>query len=87
MSMKSRAELLRALYEGILIDAAHRFPESMLTFERDKTRIQKIIDRNEIWFFTIQLPAWSKHLMRCLDEGSVQPFEGAHSATLSLIHI
>ena len=78
MLMKSRAALLKATYEGILIDATHAFPEKTREFARDLARLQTIIDRNELWFFTTFLPTFSKHLTRCLDEGIFLPFPGPH---------
>jgi len=78
MLTKSQATLLKDTYRGILIDAAYAYPLKAQTFERDYSRLQMIIDRNEGWFFTIFLPTLSKHLLRCIDKRQFLPFSGPH---------
>lgn len=81
MNMKSLAELIRVLYRGVLDDAAATFPDEALNFERDYSRIEVIVEQNEIGFFTLFLPTFAKHLTRCLDEGLFVSFPGPNMKT------
>ncbi len=81
MSTKSRAELLKATYEGILADASSCFPKKSHEFGRDLLRLHTILNRGEQWFFTLTLPSWSKSFTASLAKGDFIPIRGPHSAT------
>jgi len=78
---KSQAVLLSDMYRGIIEDAKCTFPTKARTFDRDLSRLQTVIDRNELWFFTIHLPAFSKHLLKCIENGQFLPYPGPHLRT------
>lgn len=78
MIMKSRVELLKAMYVGILVDATHTYPHLARSLGRDSSRLLSILDRNEIWFFTIFLPSFGKHFDRCLSNAEFLRMEGPH---------
>lgn len=82
MNNNSQAVLLTELYTGVLIDAECIYPQLAQSFERDLSRLLTIIKRNELWFFTLELPSWSKHLLKCIESGRFTPMSGPQSRPL-----
>lgn len=65
----SHVKELQNLWEAILTDASHAFPTLRDEFERDLTRLQRIVAHRGIRVFLEDLPAIGKHFDRCLSCG------------------
>jgi len=65
---KSYVAFLRDLYDAIISDCVAEFPWLTKELERDRLRLHSIVEEMGIRFFTLDLPAFSKHFDRCLDE-------------------
>lgn len=72
--MKSYVAFLERLYCSILKDVANEYPRLITALDRDRTRLQKIVAKQGISFFTIVLPAAGKHFDRCLADSRLTPF-------------
>jgi hypothetical protein len=65
---KSYVAFLRDLYDAIIDDCVVEFPWLTNQLERDRTRLHEIVEEMGQRFFTIDLPAFGKHLDRCLSD-------------------
>ena len=66
---KCHVKELQNLWEAILTDATHAFPTLRDEFERDLSRLQRIVAHRGIRVFLEDLPAIGKHFDRCLSGG------------------
>lgn len=67
--MKSHLDTALTIYEGILADAAVRWPELIVSFEKDLSYLRRVADQRGLSFFTIILPSAGKVLDRSLSRG------------------
>lgn len=72
MSNRHVTELSRVC-EHLLLDAAQALPALSEEFKRDLEHLRRLIAARGVHLFTVDLPAVSKHLDRCLDAGQYVP--------------
>lgn len=68
--MKSYADYAMAVFEGILKDAAVRWPTSGHSLRLDLSYLRRALKERGLAFFTLTLPAYGYAIDRSLDHGS-----------------
>jgi len=69
--MKSDIQYLQGLYSAMFFDIAVYFPHLQVDCRRDASRLLSLIDQRGLPFLMVDLPAFGKHLDRCMADGSL----------------
>lgn len=67
--MKNYVNHAVSIYEGIISDAATRWPDLRCSFEKDLSYLRRAVEARGIAFFAVTLPSVGKVLDRGLDDG------------------
>lgn len=74
--MKSYVTAVMALYEGIMVDAAIRWPDIRSSMDMDLSYLRRASEERGIGFFTLTLPDYGQWLDESLDHGSFVDYVG-----------
>ena len=66
---KSYAEFILGSFDAMLKDCASQYPALTKEFQRDYTRLSSAINSHGVRFAMDVMPAWRKHLDKCLASG------------------
>ncbi len=66
---KCHVRELSNVYRALFQDATDTFPTLGMEFEKDLTRLERLVERRGIRVYLVDLPAVCKHLDRCLAGG------------------
>jgi len=67
--LNSYAEYIRGTYAALLVDCAAQYPALTKEFRRDQKRLSSALDCHGIRFALETMPAFGKHLDKCVSEG------------------
>lgn len=70
---KCHVQELSRVWRCILKDACQAYPGLKVEFERDLTRLERLVEARGITVYLLDLPAVGKHLDRCLSNGAYNP--------------
>jgi len=66
---KSYVTELQKVYTALFADAVLAFPDLRVEFDKDQSRLSRVVEQRGLPTFVVDLPALGKHLDRCLANG------------------